>query len=31
MKEFLKYPDLQETVLNELTCQREPLIDGSRS
>ena len=31
MKEFLKYSDLQETVLNELTCQRELLIDGRRS
>ena len=31
MKEFLKYSDLQETVLSELTCQRELLIDDSRS
>ena len=28
MKEFLKYSDLQETVLNELTCRRELLIIG---
>ena len=31
MKEFLKYSDLQETILNELTFRRELLIDGSRS
>ena len=31
MKEFLKYSDLQETILKELTCRRELLIDGSRS
>ena len=31
MKELLKYSDLQETVLNELTCRRELLIGGSRS
>ena len=31
MKEFLKYLGLQETVLNELTCRRELLIDGCRS
>ena len=31
MKEFLKYSDLQETVLNELTCRRELLIDVSKS
>ena len=29
MKEFLKYSDLQEAVLNELTQER--LIDGSKS
>ena len=29
MKEFLKYSDLQETILNELTCQQKLLIDGS--
>ena len=31
MKEFLKYSDLQETILNKLTCRRELLIDGSGS
>ena len=31
MKEFLKYSDLQETKLNELTCRPELLICGSRS
>ena len=31
MKEFLKYADLQETVLNELTNWRELLIGGSKS
>ena len=30
MKEFLKYSDLRETILNELTCRRELLIDGSK-
>ena len=30
MKE-LKYSDLQETVLNGLTCRRELLIDSSKS
>ena len=30
MKEFLKYSEMQETVLNELNCQRELLIDGSK-
>ena len=29
MKEFLKYSDVQETKLNELTCQRELLIGAS--
>ena len=28
--DFLKYSDLQETVLNKLTCRRELLIDGSQ-
>ena len=31
MKEFLKYSDLQETVLNKLTCRQERLIGGNRS
>ena len=31
MTELMKYSDLQETALNELTCQREHLIDGSKS
>ena len=31
MKEFLKYSDLQDTMLNELTCRLELLIDGCRS
>ena len=31
MREFLKYSDVQKTVLNELTCRRELLIDGSNS
>ena len=31
MKEFLKYSDVQEAKLNELTCQRELLIGGSTS
>ena len=31
MKDFLKYSKLQETVLNELTCRREFLIDGGKS
>ena len=26
---FLKYSDLQETTLKQLTCRRELLIDGS--
>ena len=31
MKEFLKYSDLQVTILNELTCWRELLNGGSKS
>ena len=31
MSEFLKHSDLEEAVLNELTCQREILNDGSKS
>ena len=31
MNKFLKYSDLQETVLNELTRRLELLIDGSKS
>ena len=31
IKEFLKYSDLQETELNELTCRQELLVGGSRS
>ena len=31
LKKLLEYSDLQETVLNELTCQQELLIDGSKS
>ena len=30
MKEFFKYSDPQETVLNELICRQELLIDGSK-
>ena len=31
MKELLKYSDLQNAILNEVTCGRELLIDGNRS
>ena len=31
IKESLKYSDLQDTMLNELTCRPERLIDGCRS
>ena len=31
MNKFLKYSDLQETVLNELTRRQELLIDRSKS
>ena len=31
MKEFLKHSDLQQTVLNELTCPWELHSDGSKS
>ena len=31
MKEFLKYADLQETKLNELTCRWQLLKGGSKS
>lgn len=30
IKELLKYSDLKENVLNELTCQTEHLTDGSK-
>ena len=31
MKELLKYSDLQNTILNKVTCGRELLINGNRS
>ena len=31
MKEFLKYSNMQEAILNEFTCWQELLIDGNKS